>query len=77
MSDTSDFREQPTDRPSDELPTRRFGWWDMFVHPDEDPRPDGGFQGERATLVGYLRNQRLTLEMKCAGLTQPSLTQPT
>jgi len=47
---------------------RRFGWWDMFVHPDDDPRSDGGFQGERDTLVGYLRDQRLTLELKCAGL---------
>ncbi|MET8413849.1 DinB family protein [Streptomyces sp. NPDC005195] len=40
----------------------------MFVHPDDDPRTDGGFVGERDTLVGYLRDQRLTLEMKCAGL---------
>ena len=47
---------------------RQFGWWDMFVHPDDDPRTDGGFQGERATLVGFLRDQRLTLEMKCSGL---------
>jgi uncharacterized damage-inducible protein DinB len=47
---------------------RRFGWSDMFVRPDEDPRSDGGFEGERATLVGFLRDQRLTLEMKCAGL---------
>src|SRR5437588_669455 len=30
---------------SDEEPTRRFGWWDMFVHPDDDPRTDGGFNG--------------------------------
>ncbi|MFE6846397.1 DinB family protein [Streptomyces sp. NPDC057686] len=40
----------------------------MFVHPDEDTRTDGGFQGERAVLAGYLRDQRLTLELKCAGL---------
>jgi uncharacterized damage-inducible protein DinB len=40
----------------------------MFLHPDEDPRTDGGFVGERDTLVGGLRDQRLTLEMKCAGL---------
>ncbi|HUB37381.1 MAG TPA: DinB family protein [Streptosporangiaceae bacterium] len=51
------------------LPEREFGWWDMFVHPDEDPREQGGeFSGERATLVRYLRDYRLTLEMKCAGL---------
>jgi hypothetical protein len=40
----------------------------MFVHPDDDPRTDGGFVGERATLVGFLRDQRLTLELKCSGL---------
>jgi hypothetical protein len=48
--------------------TRQFGWSDMFVHPDDDPRTDGGFVGERATLAGFLRDQRLTLELKCAGL---------
>lgn len=47
---------------------RRFGWSNMFVGPDEDTRTDGGFQGERDVLVGYLRDQRLTLELKCAGL---------
>ena len=51
-----------------DLPDRPFGWWDMFVHPDEDPRTDGGFRGERATLAGFLRDQCLTLELKCAGL---------
>jgi hypothetical protein len=52
----------------EDLPVRRFGWSDMFVHPDDDPRTDRGFQGERATLVGYLRDQRLTLDLKCSGL---------
>src|ERR1700678_2764480 len=50
------------------LPVRSFGWWDMFVSPDDDPRSTGGFAGERDTLTGHLRDQRLTLEMKCAGL---------
>jgi Protein of unknown function (DUF664) len=45
-----------------------FAWDNMFVHPDEDPRADGGFTGERDTLLGYLRDQRLTLELKCSGL---------
>ncbi|MFI9151710.1 DinB family protein [Streptomyces sp. NPDC053367] len=49
-------------------PERTFGWWDMFVRPEDDPRGDGGYRGEHDTLVGYLRDQRLTLQMKCAGL---------
>lgn len=65
MSETSNER---SDQASGALSARRFGWSDMFVHPDEDPRTDSGFQGERATLVGYLRDQRLTLELKCSGL---------
>jgi hypothetical protein len=60
--------ELRTEGSVDEEPGRSFGWWDMFVHPDDDPRTDGGFQGERATLVGFLRDQRLTLELKCSGL---------
>jgi len=51
------------------LPERSFGWWDMFVDPDNDPREDGDDPvGERETLVRYLRDQRLTLQMKCSGL---------
>ena len=54
---------------SAEQPTRSFGWSDMFVHPDDDPREAGQDpDGERAVLVRYLRDQRLTLEMKCSGL---------
>lgn len=51
-----------------ELPERSFGWWDMWVSPEEDPRDDSTFVGERAVLTGYLRNYRLTLELKCSGL---------
>jgi uncharacterized damage-inducible protein DinB len=54
--------------PADGQPERQFGWWDMFVPPEGDPRSDGGFTGERDTLAGYLRDQRLTLELKCADL---------
>jgi hypothetical protein len=50
-------------------PVRRFGWSDMFVAPDDDPRADGGFANdERSVLLGYLSDRRLTFEMKCAGL---------
>lgn len=51
------------------MPHCAFGWWDMFVHPDDDPRADGGFENnERAMLIGFLRDRRLTLELKCADL---------
>ncbi|MFE6488802.1 DinB family protein [Streptomyces sp. NPDC057757] len=54
--------------PGNDQPERNFGWRDRFVRPQDDPRSDQGFVGERATLVGHLRDQRLTLELKCAGL---------
>jgi uncharacterized damage-inducible protein DinB len=42
---------------------------DMFVDSENDPREGGPTLGdERATLVEYLRCQRLTLELKCSGL---------
>src|ERR687893_3056529 len=48
---------------------RRFGWEDMFVAPEEDPRSDGPSKNtERAVLLDYLRDYRLTLQLKCADL---------
>ncbi|HEY6743476.1 MAG TPA: DinB family protein [Lapillicoccus sp.] len=42
---------------------------DMFVELDQDQRTEPPYQGdETATLVGFLRWQRETLELKCAGL---------
>ncbi|NUS64081.1 MAG: DinB family protein [Saccharothrix sp.] len=41
----------------------------MWAAPEDDPREAGGpYSGERETLVRYLRDRRLTLRMKCAGL---------
>jgi uncharacterized damage-inducible protein DinB len=41
----------------------------MFLDPAADPREGGPRLGdERATLNGYLRGQRLTLQLKCDGL---------
>jgi len=37
-----------TDRPD-----RQFGWWDMFVHPDDDPREQGGEIGDGSMADGY------------------------
>ena len=42
---------------------------DMWVDPADDPREGGPTLGdERSMLLEYLRTQRLTMEMKCAGL---------
>jgi hypothetical protein len=45
-----------------------FAWSNMFLHPDEDPRSERGFTNEREALAGFLRDQRLTLEITCADL---------
>ena len=45
----------------------------MFVPPEDDPRRDGGAVGELATYGEYLRNYRLTLELKCQGLSPEQL----
>ena len=43
---------------------------DMWLDPAQDPRFQswGELDGERATLLAYLRSYRMTMEMKCAGL---------
>jgi uncharacterized damage-inducible protein DinB len=44
---------------------------DMWINPGEDPRfatSTTELEGERATLLDYLRAYRLTFEMKCADL---------
>jgi uncharacterized damage-inducible protein DinB len=43
---------------------------DLFVEPDQDPREQDVTRlgDEKATLIEYLRYQRTTLELKCAGL---------
>jgi uncharacterized damage-inducible protein DinB len=42
---------------------------DVFLEPGRDPREGGPTLGdERTTLTEFLRCQRLTLELKCAGL---------
>jgi uncharacterized damage-inducible protein DinB len=47
---------------------------DMWVDPDDDPRhTTEPAVGEKGVLADYLRHHRLTLEMKCAGLTAEEL----
>jgi uncharacterized damage-inducible protein DinB len=41
---------------------------DLFVDPATDPREGPRLGDERATLTEFFRGQRLTLELKCAGL---------
>jgi uncharacterized damage-inducible protein DinB len=42
---------------------------DMFIDPEQDPRTEPPTRaGELATLAGFLRWQRGTLELKCSGL---------
>lgn len=50
---------------------------DMWTDPGEDPRNTDGVSpdGELATLQDYLRDYRLTLQMKCEGLSPVQLTQ--
>ncbi|GAB3620098.1 DinB family protein [Glutamicibacter endophyticus] len=49
---------------------------DMWVNPDQDPREtEQPIEGERATLEDFLRNYRLTLLMKCEGLSPEQLAQ--
>ena len=39
---------------------RRFVWFNMFVHPDDGPRADGGWRyDQRAVLLGSLADRRL------------------
>jgi len=55
---------------SEQLPDRNFGWSNMFVGTREsDPREQGDPPvGERDTLARFLRDYRLTLELRCEGL---------
>jgi uncharacterized damage-inducible protein DinB len=61
------------DHGTDESVPARWNAWaagsNMWMDWDDDPRNAGAeLEGERATLVDYLRSYRLVLEMKCADL---------
>jgi uncharacterized damage-inducible protein DinB len=46
----------------------------LWLDPDDDPRfTDTNPVGERETLLDYLRHYRMTLELKCDGLTPEQL----
>jgi len=46
---------------------------DLRLVAGEDPRGDSGRRDERGVLEDYLKNYRLTLAVKCAGLTPEQL----
>ena len=46
---------------------------DDWIEPESDPRTYSNPQGEKATLLEYLTNYRLTLALKCDGLTPEQL----
>ncbi|MFJ2744394.1 DinB family protein [Streptomyces sp. NPDC087440] len=48
---------------------------DMWLNPDDDPRDNDGPapEGELATLLDFITNYRLTLRLKCDGLTPAQL----
>jgi uncharacterized damage-inducible protein DinB len=48
----------------------------LWLDPEDDPRETGRSPvGERETLLDYLRHYRMTLELKCEGLTDEQLAQ--
>jgi uncharacterized damage-inducible protein DinB len=52
---------------------REVGFGGMWARPDDDPRSGDSPVGELATIREYLSNYRLTLGMKCDGLTPEQL----
>ena len=49
---------------------------DMWLSQDEDPRDYSPTRGEQANVLAYLRNYRLTFELKCQGLDAEQLAAP-
>jgi uncharacterized damage-inducible protein DinB len=52
---------------------RAVGFNGMWTRPEEDPRSEDSPSGELPTIRGYLSNYRLTLGMKCDGLSPEQL----
>jgi len=53
--------------------TSQVGYNGMWTAPEDDPRVMGNPVGELATIREYLSNYRLTLRMKCEGLSPEQL----
>jgi hypothetical protein len=67
-SDTSASLAARPGHPARNEITSTFGWGNMFLPPEEDPRTDSYLTGELEILASYLADYRMTLEIKCAGL---------
>jgi uncharacterized damage-inducible protein DinB len=52
---------------------RVVGYDGNWAKPEDDPRSEESPVGELATIRGYLSNYRMTLEMKCEGLSPGQL----
>ncbi|MEV4655480.1 DinB family protein [Micromonospora sp. NPDC049301] len=53
---------------ADTEPTRTSSWLGRFARPDGDPSSISSLVDERSVLVEFLRDQRLTFQLKCDGL---------
>ncbi|GLF96929.1 DinB family protein [Streptomyces yaizuensis] len=73
MSSHAPLPGHPAEDPAG-LPERHFGGpGNMFLSAADDPRGGLGHTGELAVLAAFLRDQRLTLELKCSGLDADAL----
>jgi uncharacterized damage-inducible protein DinB len=69
IDETDVMSDDDVNHPVPDIPTeRRFGWSNLFVTPDQDPRSESTSVGERATLIDFITGCRQTLELKCQGL---------
>lgn len=69
MADTGESRTVTPPSDTEDVLERTFGWWDMWTAPEDDPREQGEVENtEKGVLVRFLRDYRLTLQMKCADL---------
>lgn len=48
---------------SDQWAGKGFGWQNMFVAPEDDPRDQGNIHRERDMLTSYFALQRQTLKL--------------
>ena len=78
MGKTGRVTENDAHHRDPDIPTeRRFGWSNLFVAPEEDPRSVVPSVGEWATLIDFLTGCRQTLELKCRDLDDEQMARRT